>query len=108
MYKIIIVKDGKHGMGYGFLLIKVFTFFDLPFGVGVKGTVKQKSTLNTLIECECNEGKTKLVIGVSEQLVEQEHLKKELEKLTTLLNKRDIEISLLRAHWFRKNLRAWY
>lgn len=36
----VTVKDGKCGMGYRFLLTKVFTYFGIPLGVGMKGTVK--------------------------------------------------------------------
>lgn len=75
----------------------MLTYFGLPLDVGVKGIVKQRFTHTTLINCECIEGKIGQVSRVSKLLGEQEHLKQELDKLTTLLSKRDVEISLLKA-----------
>lgn len=41
MNKTVMVKDSKHGIGYGLLFTKVFTYFGVPIGVGVKGTVNK-------------------------------------------------------------------
>lgn len=79
------------------MLTNVFTYFGIPLAVGVKGTVKQKFTMNTLTECEYIERRIRQVSRVSELLAEQEHLKKELENLIALSSKRDTKISLLKT-----------
>lgn len=53
MYKTVIERKGKHGMGYGYLLTKVFQYLNIPLGVGKVGTSKQSFIETTLVECEC-------------------------------------------------------
>ncbi|XP_059302244.1 uncharacterized protein LOC132054216 [Lycium ferocissimum] len=53
MIKVVDVKDGKHGLPYGFLLTKVFEHFKVPLGKASKGTKKQMFSMSTLEECEC-------------------------------------------------------
>lgn len=77
MHKTVSMKDGKHGMGYGYFLTKVFNHLEIPLGAGVRGTVKRTNFMNTLVECECLEGRTWQVSKVSELLVEQGQLKHE-------------------------------
>ncbi|XP_059315619.1 uncharacterized protein LOC132066303 [Lycium ferocissimum] len=50
--KVVDVKDGKHGLPYGFLLTKVFEHFKVPTGKASKGTKKQMFSMSTLEECE--------------------------------------------------------
>lgn len=38
--KIITIKDGKYGLGYGYVLNRVFDHFRIELGKGVLGTVK--------------------------------------------------------------------
>ncbi|KAH0737965.1 hypothetical protein KY290_036670 [Solanum tuberosum] len=57
MYKSVIEHKGKHVMGYGYFLTKVFHHFNIPVGTDKIGTAKQDFTLTTLVECECIEGK---------------------------------------------------
>nr|AAT38783.2 hypothetical protein SDM1_46t00006 [Solanum demissum] len=57
MHKIVIEHNGKHGMGYGYILTKVFQHLNIPVGKGTVGAAKQSFSLNTLVECECIEGK---------------------------------------------------
>lgn len=41
MYKIINVKYGKHGMGLGYLLMRVFKYFTTRLDKWIKRTIKQ-------------------------------------------------------------------
>lgn len=42
--KIFIVKDGKHGLEYDYLLNQVFYHFVIKLGKGVSSTIKQDFT----------------------------------------------------------------
>lgn len=95
MHKTMFVKDGKHGMCYEYLLTKVFKHFEIPFEHGVRGTVKQTISLNTLIECESVEGKAGNMSKVSELLIEHEQLKHELESIVVTLANGNAEIACL-------------
>lgn len=53
--KVAAFKDGNHGLPYGFLLTRVFKFFDIPLGNPKMGTRKQTFSKTTLEECECIE-----------------------------------------------------
>lgn len=57
IHKTVRVNNGKHDMGYGYFLTRVFKHLEIPFETGVRGTLKQTFFMNTLIECECVEGK---------------------------------------------------
>lgn len=57
--KIFKVNDGKHDMAYGYLLGKVFKETVLQLEKGTKGTMKQVMSPNTMIECECIEGRSR-------------------------------------------------
>lgn len=50
LYKTVIKYKGKHGMGYGYILTKVFNYFNIPVGAGKICTFNQSFTLNTLVE----------------------------------------------------------
>lgn len=95
MHKTITVKDGKHSMGYGYLLTKVFNYFGVPLGKEIKATVKQTISLSTLNECDCVEERTGSVSKVSELLIEQEQLKHELDEMRALLSIKDVKIACL-------------
>jgi len=82
-------------MCYGYLLTKVFKHFEIPFEHGVRGTVKQTISLNTLIECESVEGKAGNMSKVSELLIEHEQLKHELESIVVTLANGNAEIACL-------------
>lgn len=56
--KIMTVKDGNHGLGYGYLLNKVFAHFRIKLDKGVLGIIKQAFPQNTSMECECIEVRT--------------------------------------------------
>ncbi|XP_070031899.1 uncharacterized protein [Nicotiana tomentosiformis] len=53
MQKVASFKDGNHGLPYGFLLTRVFKFFNVPLGQPKMGTGKQTFSKITLEECEC-------------------------------------------------------
>ncbi|KAG5630164.1 hypothetical protein H5410_001881 [Solanum commersonii] len=57
MYKTIIEHKGKHGMGYGHFLTKVFNHLNIPVGLGTIGTAKQSFSLNSLVVSECIKGR---------------------------------------------------
>lgn len=97
IHKTVSVKEGKHGTGYGYFLTRAFNYFGLPLGAGVKGTVKQMFSANTLVECDCIEGKVGHLSKMSELLIEQDQLKHELEDMIALLSKKDVEIAMLKA-----------
>lgn len=75
MGKILIVKDGKHGLGYEYFLTKVFQYFGVPLEAGVRGIVKQMFSLNILVESEYVEGKTVKLSRIFELLAEKEDKK---------------------------------
>ncbi|KAH0639045.1 hypothetical protein KY290_036344 [Solanum tuberosum] len=52
MHKIVVEHKGKHGMGYGYFLTKVFTHLNVSVGAGTADSVKQSISLSTLVECE--------------------------------------------------------
>lgn len=70
MHKTVIERKGKHGMGYGYFLSKVFQYVNIPLEAGKVWTVKQSFAQNTLVECECIEGKGNPMSKVS-QLIEE-------------------------------------
>lgn len=51
--------------------------------------MKQNFSINTLVECECVEGKTGHMSKILELLVEQSQLRHELEEMTALFSKKD-------------------
>uniref|UniRef100_A0A0V0INL6 Putative ovule protein n=1 Tax=Solanum chacoense TaxID=4108 RepID=A0A0V0INL6_SOLCH len=97
MHVIMTVKNGKHGIAYGYSLNRVFDHFSVPLGRGVAGTIKQTFSMATLIECECVDGKVKAKSQVSELLEKKEELKRETEDFTTLLGDKEAEITRLKA-----------
>ncbi|KAG5585146.1 hypothetical protein H5410_045580 [Solanum commersonii] len=97
MHKIVVEHKGKHGMGYGYFLTKVFTHLNVSVGVGTADTVKQSISLSTLVECECIEGKTGQMSKMSQLVAERDQLKHEPEEMTTLVGKKDAEMALLKA-----------
>ncbi|KAH0698747.1 hypothetical protein KY284_012962 [Solanum tuberosum] len=97
MYKTVVEHKGKHGMGYGYFLTRVFHHLNIPVGAGKIRTAKQSFTLSTLVECECIEGKTNPLSRVSQLIMEQDQLKHELEEMTVRVSNKEDEISLLKA-----------
>ncbi|KAG5611917.1 hypothetical protein H5410_023198 [Solanum commersonii] len=55
MYKTITKHKGKHGMGYGHFLTKVFKHLDILVGLGSVGTIKQSFSLMHLREVRTTE-----------------------------------------------------
>lgn len=53
MHKVMTIKDGRHGLAYGFLLNPVFTYFNVQYRPCKKGSVKKIFTLSTLEDNEC-------------------------------------------------------
>ncbi|XP_055803513.1 LRR receptor-like serine/threonine-protein kinase GSO2 [Solanum dulcamara] len=92
-------RDGKHGLGYVYLLNLVFKHFGVVVGKGVKDTIKQAFSHSTLLECKCVEGRTgkKAKSLMYDFLEQQENLKQELEEMIVTLASRDAEISSLNA-----------
>ncbi|KAH0632620.1 hypothetical protein KY284_035406 [Solanum tuberosum] len=97
MYKTVIEHKGKYGMGYGYFLTKVFKHLNIPVGLGTVGTAKQSFSLNTLVECECIEGRAGPLSNMSQLVMEQNQLKNEFEEMTVLVSNKDVEIALLKA-----------
>ena len=97
MYKTFIERKGIHGMGYGYFLTEVFQHFKIPLSVGRVGTVKQAFSENTLVECECIEGKGNPKSKMSQVIEDQDNLKHEVEEITMRLSGKDVEISILKA-----------
>ncbi|KAH0644978.1 hypothetical protein KY284_032862 [Solanum tuberosum] len=97
MHKAVIKQNGKHVMRYGYFISKVFKRLEVPLGAGTMGTMKQSFSLNTLVECECMEGRTRQLSNMSQLVVEQGQLKPELEELIVLVRKYDVKIALLKA-----------
>ncbi|KAH0644645.1 hypothetical protein KY284_032529 [Solanum tuberosum] len=93
------VKNGRHGMGYGYLLLRVFNHFGIPLGKGIKGTIKHAFSQITLIECERVKGRAgnNVKSQVSDLLEQQEQLKHELEKINVTLASRNAKIVKLNA-----------
>lgn len=52
MHKTVVEHKGKHDMGYGYFLTKVFDHLKVSVGTGTVGTVKKSISLSTLVECE--------------------------------------------------------
>ncbi|KAH0764826.1 hypothetical protein KY285_000697 [Solanum tuberosum] len=82
MYKTIIEHKGKHGMGYGHILTKVFKHLNIPVGLGTIGTAKQESR-TTEQDVSVGNGK--------------KSLKHELEEMTVIVSNKDAEIALLKV-----------
>ncbi|KAH0664993.1 hypothetical protein KY285_026199 [Solanum tuberosum] len=97
MYKTVVERKGKHGMGYCYFLTKVFHHLNIPVGAGKIGTAKQSFTLSTLVECEYIEGKGNPLSKVSQLIMEQDQLKHELEETNVRVSGRDAEIAILKV-----------
>ncbi|KAK4733461.1 hypothetical protein R3W88_007722 [Solanum pinnatisectum] len=69
-HKNVVEHKGRHGMGYGYFLTKVFQHLNSPVGKGTVGTVKQSFSLSTLVECECIEGKAGPLSKMSQLVME--------------------------------------
>ncbi|KAH0767524.1 hypothetical protein KY285_003395 [Solanum tuberosum] len=91
MYKIVIEHKGKHGMGYGYFLTKVFKHLNIPVGLGTVGTSKQSFSLNTLVECECVEGKAGPLSKITNW-----------RRRLVLVSNKDAEIALLKVQLLKE------
>ena len=83
-------------MGYGYFLTEVFKYFNIPLSVGKVGTVKQAFSENTLVECQCIEGKGNPKSKMAQLIEDQDQLKHEVEELTMRLSGKDAEIAILK------------
>ncbi|KAH0765233.1 hypothetical protein KY285_001104 [Solanum tuberosum] len=97
MHKTIIDQKGKHDMEYGYFLTKVFKNLEGLVGEGIVWTVKQSFAMNTLVECECVEGRTGHFSKMFVLEVKLSQLKHKLEEMTMLVSQKDAEIELLKA-----------
>lgn len=52
MNKVVNEKKGIHGLPYGFLLNKVFKYFQAGHGTGISSSRKHMFTISMLGECE--------------------------------------------------------
>ena len=59
--------------------------------------MKQAFSENTLVECECIEGKGNPKRKMSQVIEDQDQLKHEVEEITMRLSGKDVEISILKA-----------
>ncbi|KAK4737283.1 hypothetical protein R3W88_000980 [Solanum pinnatisectum] len=73
------------------------TLVDIPLGAGTVWTVKQSFSMNTLVECECVEGRTGHLSTMSALVVELSQLEHKLKEMTMLVSQKDAEIALLKA-----------
>ncbi|KAH0635615.1 hypothetical protein KY289_035530 [Solanum tuberosum] len=104
MYKTVIEHKGKHGMDYGYFLTKVFKHLNIPMGLGTVGTAKQSFSLNTLVECECIEGRARPLSKMSQLVMEQNQLKHELDDMIVLVSNKDTYIALLKAQLLKAQI----
>lgn len=91
MYKIVIVHKGKHSIVYVYLLINMFHHLNIPVGAGIIRTAKQPFTLNTLVECECIEGKGNSLSKVFQLIMKHDQLKHELEEMIVCVSNKDAD-----------------
>ena len=97
MYKTSIERRGIHGMGYGYFLTEVFKYFNIPLCVGKVGIVKQDFSENTLVECECIEGRGNPKSKMAQLIEYQDQLNHEVDELTMRLSGKDAETAILKA-----------
>ncbi|TMW99838.1 hypothetical protein EJD97_001864, partial [Solanum chilense] len=97
LYKMVIKRKGIHRMGYGYFLTEVFKHLKIPQSVGRVGTVKQAFSENTLVECECIEGKGDPKRKMTQLIEYKDQLKHEVEKLTVRLSGKDAKITIVKA-----------
>lgn len=68
MNKVMIDKDGKHGLAYDFCLNKIFMYFNIERGPGKAGSVNLVSNVTTLEDNECiprrSGAKSKSIVAV--------------------------------------------
>lgn len=55
MTKVLNISEGRHGLGYRYLLNHVFEYYGVQIRGEIAGTIKQALSHTTLIECECGE-----------------------------------------------------
>lgn len=55
VHKVMMVRDRKHGLAYGYMLNKVFQFLKVPSDNRAEGSSKQMFIMSILEECECIE-----------------------------------------------------
>lgn len=93
------MKDGKHGLAYGFMLKKVFEYFKVPYKPGKEGSLKQMFTLSTLEDNKCVElkGGLKSKCGTFKLIVVQIRLTNELEDMAMFVSQKDTEIASLKV-----------
>lgn len=104
LYKTVIECKGKNDMGYGYFLKKLFHNFHISVGTGKICTTKQTFTLTSLVECECIEGKAGLLSKISLLIMEQYHLKNELEKMILPVSNKETEIALLKVELLKAQI----
>lgn len=92
MNKVKKVKDGKHGLAYGFWLTKIFSYFNMECGPGKVGSVKQMFNVTTLEDNKYIPKKrgTKSKLIVSDLIEVQTKLRKELDDMDTLVSRKDV------------------
>lgn len=87
MHKVMMVKDGKHGLDYGFQLNRMVAYFNMKCGPRKDGPIKKMFTLSTLEENKCisRQNKVKSKSVVADLIEVQTRLTGESEKMTTYL-----------------------
>lgn len=87
IYKVVLGKNSKHGMPYGYWLNKMFDHFGIVCENGTPGTVLQMLGMKTLVKTECVKKKSSTNC--------QREFSKEIEELQFNIAAKDTEVSKL-------------
>lgn len=93
VHKVVHIKEGKHGMPYGYYLNRVFNNFKVVCERGTPDTVKYMFTLTILIENKYVEEKVGTKSQVSELMDVWEKLIMEVDELRLALVDKYTDIS---------------
>lgn len=103
MHKVMTAKDDKHGLAYGFLLNRVFTYFDVECVTRKDRSIKKMFTLSILEENKYIPQRSKVKSNsLVEDIIEvQPRLTGELEEMIAHLEQKDVEIATLKAAYLK-------
>lgn len=104
MKKVLNMREGRHGLAYGYLLNHGFEYYGVKLGRGVRKTIQQALSHTTLAECEHIQLKARAKKSPMSDLSDQkEALKRQVEELTAALARKDAEVILLKAKLAQDN-----